>query len=106
MKSPNKNKSQTLETNENAKEFRTPDSTQNQQSVDNIEPNFTLSSEEFVATENGYAFYMETNQGKKTATRQFMDEENILDQAGLESFPASDPPGNRSKSNVDKSLHN
>lgn len=32
-------------------------------------------------------------------------EEELLDQAGVESFPASDPPGHRSKSKKDRKTH-
>lgn len=32
-------------------------------------------------------------------------EEELLDQAGVESFPASDPPGHRSKSKKDRKEH-
>jgi len=32
-------------------------------------------------------------------------EEELLDQEGVESFPASDPPGHRSKSQKDKKSH-
>lgn len=32
-------------------------------------------------------------------------EDELLDQAGIESFPASDPPGHRSKSKKDRKTH-
>ena len=34
-----------------------------------------------------------------------LSEEEMLDEAMMESFPASDPPGHRSKSSIDKSNH-
>jgi hypothetical protein len=32
-------------------------------------------------------------------------EDELLDQEGMESFPASDPPGHRSKSKTDRKTH-
>lgn len=37
--------------------------------------------------------------------RSHMTDEERLDEAGWESFPASDPPGHRSKSEVDRESH-
>lgn len=34
-----------------------------------------------------------------------LSEDEMLDEALMESFPASDPPGHRSKSNIDKAKH-
>lgn len=35
-----------------------------------------------------------------------LSEDELLDEESMESFPASDPPGHRSKSAQDKSAHN
>lgn len=39
------------------------------------------------------------------AQDHILSEDEMLDEAGMESFPSSDPPGHRSKSSKDKKKH-
>lgn len=51
--------------------------------------------------------HLEGKSSKESRNAQdhaFTDDE-LLDQAGVESFPASDPPGHRSKSKKDRKTH-
>lgn len=41
----------------------------------------------------------------RNAQDHVFTEEELLDQEGVESFPASDPPGHRSKSKKDRKTH-
>lgn len=45
-----------------------------------------------------------SKESRNAQDHAFTDEE-LLDQAGVESFPASDPPGHRSKSKRDRRSH-
>lgn len=45
-----------------------------------------------------------SKESRNAQDHAFTDDE-LLDQEGMESFPASDPPGHRSKSNKDKKTH-
>lgn len=45
-----------------------------------------------------------TNESRNAQDHKFSDDE-LIDQEGMESFPASDPPGHRSKSQQDRMNH-
>lgn len=45
-----------------------------------------------------------TSESRNAQDHAFSEDE-LLDQAGMESFPASDPPGHRSKSKKDRKNH-
>jgi hypothetical protein len=45
-----------------------------------------------------------TKESRNAQDHAFTEEE-LLDQEGVESFPASDPPGHRSKSKIDRKTH-
>lgn len=45
-----------------------------------------------------------SKESRNAQDHAFTDDE-LLDQEGVESFPASDPPGHRSKSKEDKKTH-
>lgn len=45
-----------------------------------------------------------TKESRNAQDHKFSEDE-LLDQEGMESFPASDPPGHRSKSKKDRTTH-
>lgn len=53
---------------------------------------------------NGKAFSIDEDD-KRTDQMHVMSQDELIDEASIESFPASDPPGHRSISRIDKDSH-